>query len=284
MIEYTFDEGEFRMPDDIYGQILSHLGYPFITEDELEYPREQIVRLAIVKGIREYFHWCPPTRPQVVEATGSEQIVKMPSDCYGVVGLQLQQAGGGNVNSTNVFGFAMEQSMFGGGAGTGYLSTGSYHGLSAPKTNLNGVNGGSLYNNRALRQSITNYYRRVHYDGIYTVSEEDLMLDEENPYGLEEGDKYIKVYSNTSGALNIWWARKSLDWSEIEFAQQQNVIDYCSACVKELFGNLRRQGQVGESKGFDYGKWLDEAKATKEAITKDWKALTKYSGIMRGSL
>lgn len=283
MIEYTFDEGEFRMPDDVYGQILSPLGYPFITEEELEYPQEQIVRLAVVKGLKEYFHWCPPTRPEVHHATGQEQIIKMPSDCYGVVGLQLQQAGGGNTNSSNVFGYAMEQAMFGGG-GMGYMSTGSYHGTAEPRTNLNGINGGSLYNARSTRQAQVNYMRRVHWEGPYHVSLSDLSAEDGKFEGLEQGDSYIKVYSNTSGDFNIWWALKSLDWDNIEYAQQTNVINYCSACVKELFGNLRRQGQKNEAKGFDYGKWLEEAKATKGEVTADWKKLTKFSGVLRGSL
>lgn len=273
MIEYTFDDGEFSMPDDIYAQILAPLGYPFISDDELEYPQEQIIRLAIVKGLREYFHWCPPVKCDGAKAVnGQVQCIAMPNDCYGVVGLSLQQKGGGMAGG-GVFGYAAELALYS-GMGT---QMGFYGGTQAPMTNLNAQ--GSFFNNRATRQAMINYARRVHYEGPFNIGE---LAPNETLEGSPECDKFIRVYSNTQGEFNIWWAKKSLDWKDVEFAQHENVVKYCSACVKELFANLRRQGQV--KGGFDYGVWLTEAKADKEAITADWKKLVKYSGIQRGSL
>lgn len=293
--------------ENTYQRIISVLGAPFIGEDELEYTREQITDLAIRPALEEYFHWVPPLReptvvntsngggtgtvtykrktvtdPDTGEVTETDEwvgesasvsndgglIVDMPSDAYGVTGISLQQSGmslEGNILSPMFY--AMEQSLY---SGFSYSAlSGTYNGRS-PYTNTNTI--GGMLGSRAASQALVNYTRRVHYEGPYGP-------DASHPNG-----KYIKLYSNISGVFNVWWAKESLDFNDVEYANRRRVIEYAQACVKELFANLRGQAKSDIPGQYDYNQWKAEAKEAKQTITDEWKKLVKYAGVIRGSL
>ena len=63
--EYYQKTDIIQIPDDEYDLILSEIGYPFITGEELEYSREQITKLAIKPALEEYFKWIPKALTKV---------------------------------------------------------------------------------------------------------------------------------------------------------------------------------------------------------------------------
>lgn len=250
--------------EDDYQRCISVLGAPFISEEELDYSREEITDLAIKPALEEYFHWLPPTKTTTVSVGSGEVEVDMPSDTYTVINIQLQQSGTGG-NYTSPMFYAMEQALYG-----GY----SYGGVKRPyNVSSMGMRDSSSIignmQNRALQQALVNYSRRVHYEG---------------PYRRADDSQYIKVYSNVSGNLDILWARKSLDFNDVAYAQRTRVFEYAQACIKELFANLRRQSKSDLPGQIDYNTWLSEAKETKERITGELKKMTKYGGILRQGL
>lgn len=256
-----------KIKDEDYKRIISVLGTPFIREDELEYTRDEICDLAIRPALEEYFHWIPATKPTTLEVGQMEMDVDFPDDsCYAVVGVYLQQLGGAmNGNMLSPLFYGMEQALYSGMNYTGL--SGSYTGAKKPKTQTNSV--ANVIASRANAQALINYGRRVHYEG---------------PYDRADGSRYIRVWSNTSGTLNIWWAIKTLDFNNVQFAHRTRVFTYAQACVKELFANLRTQSKTDIPGMVDYKDWLNWAKETKETIQKEWKAMPKYSGVLRGSL
>lgn len=252
--------------EEDYQRCISVLGAPFITEEELDYSREEITNLAIKPALEEYFHWLPPTEFTTVNVGTNEEEVDMPSDAYAVISIQLQQSGVGGSSYTSPMFFAMEQAMYGGISSSGAIA-GANKVSSMGIRNSSAIVGGMQ--NRALQQALVNYSRRVHYEG---------------PYRKDDGAQYIKVYSNVSGVLNILWAKKSLDFNDVAFAQRTRVFEYAQACIKELFANLRRQSKSDVPGQIDYNIWLSEAKETKDRITTEYKRMVKYSSVLRGSL
>lgn len=258
--------GSVVISDEDYRRCLSCLGYPFVQEEELEYTREEITELAIKPALEEYFHWLPPLMVTTEDVQTDGQEIDMPSEAYNCVGLSLQQFGGsvnGNILSPLFYG--MEQSLYGGFNYTNL--SGSYYGSAAPKTASNTLS--SILGNRASAQAIINYTRRVHYEG---------------PYKRSDNSQYVRVYSNTMGTFNVWWAKKSLDFNDVRYEDRRYVFDYIEANVKELFGYLRRQAQSEVPGRIDYGKWIEEAKDKKSSIQEIYRKIVKGSGIMRGSL
>ena len=262
--------------DDDYGLCLKPLGFPFITEEELEYTREEILKYAIKPALEEYFHWIPHTSVTEISASSSEMNVVMPSDAYCVVGLSLQQYGSSVTgNNLSPLWYAVEQTMYG---SYNFSSlTGTYTG-SNPYTNTSSLS--SMLGNRATSQAIINLNRRVHYEGPYTIETKTLA----EQLGSSIGERYIKVYANTQGTFNIWWGVHSLNFNDVEFAHRTRVIEYSQACVKELFGNLRSLAKTNINGQIDYSGWLTEAKETKKTIQDEWKKMVKAAGVIRGSL
>lgn len=292
--------------EEDYRRIISVLGSPFIREDELEYTRDDICDLAIRPALEEYFHWIPAITHIEKEVgnggdnnkwglvkikdkiTGEEKEVwkeiessqnsdgsfdiDFPDDtCYDVVGISLQQYGGAmNGNMLSPFFYGMEQSLYSGLNYTGL--SGSYTGSKAPKTQTNTVS--NVITSRANAQALINYGRRVHFEGPYEANT--------NPH--KTGMRWIRTWSNTQGVLNIWFARKTLDFNDVLHQHRTRVFDYSQACVKELFGYLRRQSKSDIPGLIDYKEWLSEAKETKEKIQGEWKAMVKWAGVLRGSL
>lgn len=267
---------EVIISDDDYGLCLKPVGYPFITEEELEYTREEITKMAIKPALEEYFHWIPNTRPTETEATSSEMLVPMPSDAYCVVGLSLQQYGSnvsGNILSPLFYG--VEQSLY--GSYNFSTMTGTYTG-STPFTNTNTMT--SLLSGRQAAQAMINLNRRVHYEGPYTIDTKALA----DQLKSSIGGKYIKVYANDNGIFNVWWGIQTLDFNDVEFAERTRVIEYAQACVKELFGSIRSLARTEIPGQIDYSRWATEAATTKEKIRDAWRHMVKFSGVMRGSL
>lgn len=290
-------DGEVIINNADYQRIISVLGAPFIRELELEYSREDICNLAIRPALEEYFHWIPATKCVEVEAgqghtsgttwgwrkneeTGEEEwveindsltpdgslIVDLPPDCYSVVGISLQQWGGAmNGNMQSPFFFAMEQSLYSGLNYTGL--SGTYTGSKKPKTQTNTVE--NVINSRANAQALINYMRRVHFEG---------------PYRRADGTKYIRVYSNTQGTLNIWFARETLDFNDVEYQHRTRVFEYAQACVRQLFSALRGQSKTDIPGLVDYKDWEEKAETKKKEIRDEWKKMVKWAGVMRGSL
>ena len=262
------DSGSVIISNEDYERCLTCLGFPFITEDELEYTREEIMNLAIKPALEEYFHWIPSAFPTEHDAMGDCFEIDMPTEAYGVVGISLQQIGTGSSNSyISPMYYAMEQSLFSGFTGNTGLGYNGSRISSLGMRNSSALT--SSLQNRAAAQALVNYTRRVHYEG---------------PYTRPNGSRYIKVYSNTSGRFNIWWAKRTLNFNDVEYAHRTRVFEYAQANIKELFGNLRRQSKADVPGSMDYSKWLEEAHSVKERITGEYKALVKGSGIIRGSL
>jgi hypothetical protein len=139
-------------------------------------------------------------------------------------------------------------------------------------TSIKGVANNGITNtlqNRALAQAMINYSRRVHYEG---------------PYERADGTRYIKLYSNTQGTFNIWWAKKSLNFDDVRYTQKENAIALCQAKVMQLFGNLRRQIKSDVPGMVDWSYLVSEGKTLWDETVKNLKEVVKGEGILRGSL
>lgn len=259
------DNSPVIISDADYKRCLVCLGGPFIKEDELEYTRSEITELAIKPALEEYFHWLPPLMVTEEDVQVDGQEIDMPSEAYNCVGLSLQQYGGsisGNILSPLFYG--MEQALYGGFNYTNL--SGTYYGSAAPKTTQTTLD--NVLSSHASAQALINYTRRVHYEG---------------PYRRADGSQFIKVYSNTPGTFNVWWAKKSINFNDVRYEDRRYVFDYIETNIKELFGYLRRQAQSDVPGRIDYNKWVEEAEAKREKIQEVYRQIVKGSGILRGS-
>lgn len=120
--------------------------------------------------------------------------------------------------------------------------------------------------NRAERQALVNYATRVHHHTEW-----------------RDGKKWLVAYSNKLGMMEVHYAMHTLNWNETEFARRPELRRLAAAEVMYTFGSLRGQAKADVPGAVDYSSWVEKANAIRTEVVTDWKAITKYSGIIRGS-
>lgn len=276
------DDGNIIINPDTYEQILSVLGYPYITEEELEYNRDEITRLVLKPCLETYYKFFPRRETHVYPATGSVQEYEYPSNAYAVVGWQVIQSGGsingqgGEITNTllryaDLVNSGLIYSM--GGASSGYSTlTGNYiNSMYPPKTSINTP--GSYVLQRASMQAMINYNNR---DKVDTVLKKD-----------DEGHvkRFVRFYSNKIGAsCEVTFGCKDNSFESVEFARKQELIKLCQAHLKLFFANLRSQAKPISGNIVDYKEWKQEATNDIKEVTELWQSLVKYSLPLRGNI
>lgn len=259
-------EGEVHISEEDYALCLKCLGYPFISESELEYTRSQITSLAIKPALQRYFKYFPKTIIKtypIVPGTQGDEV--FPDGAYDIIHFSLQQAGQG-MNGASIgnpllyYWSETVPNAMSSGYGT-YANSG--------KSTLTNSSGLDVYlNGRALRQALTNYGRRVH------VRKER----------MEDGKYHALFTSTTAGTAEIHYAVQTLDFNDVELARRPEVLKLCEAEIKLLFGNLRRQIKGDIPAMYDYSKWVEEANQTIKDVEENFQNIVKYSSVIRGGL
>lgn len=257
---------EVHISEEDYALCLKCLGYPFISESELEYTRSQITSLAIKPALQRYFKYFPKTIIKtypIVPGTQGDEV--FPDGAYDIIHFSLQQAGQG-MNGASIgnpllyYWSETVPNAMSSGYGT-YANSG--------KSTLTNSSGLDVYlNGRALRQALTNYGRRVH------VRKER----------MEDGKYHALFTSTTAGTAEIHYAVQTLDFNDVELARRPEVLKLCEAEIKLLFGNLRRQIKGDIPAMYDYSKWVEEADQTIKDVEENFQNIVKYSSVIRGGL
>ena len=259
-------EAKVVITEDDYALCLKCLGYPFISESELEYTRSQITNLAIKPALQRYFKYFPKTiiktYPVVPGKQGDEVF---PDGAYDIIHFSLQQAGQGMNGAAigNPLLYYWSETV------PNAMSSGFGTYANSGKSALTNSSGLDVYlNGRAMRQALTNYGRRVH------VRKER----------MEDGKFHALFTSTTAGTAEIHYAVQTLDFNDVELARRPEVLKLCEAEIKLLFGNLRRQIKGDIPAMYDYSKWVEEANQTIKDVEEIFQNIVKYSSVIRGGL
>lgn len=253
---------DVTVPEEELKMMLSDIGVPFITFEELEYPRRDILNLMVKPAFEEYFKYFPKVDFQTYPiTTGNEMLIEFPDGAYDVVAVSVNQGLAGSGATSNPLMRYFDEVVW--SAGSPYLggaSTGR-----RPRTNMRDWGGMML--DRAGRQAVINYNTRIRHNVIIG----------------RDGKKRLRAISNKMGALEVGWAYRTLNWEEIEFARRPEVRELCRANVLRAFGSLRSQSKSDIPGIANYSDWITRADKLRESVIKDWQELVKFSGILRGS-
>jgi hypothetical protein len=253
------NEASVSIPEAELNIILSSLGVPFISLDELEYSAEDIINLAIVPAMDEYYKWFPKTETVTYPInTANEMEVEYPTDAYAVLAVSIQQSG--TQGTTNTMLRYLDEVVW--NSASPVVSGGA--GGREPHTQTSSW--GALMLDRAARQGMINYMTRVHHTTV-----------------LKHGVRYLQATCNKYGFLQVTWAMKSRDWNEIEYARLGEVRKLATAYAQLIFAAIRTQSKTDIPGLVDYSSWISRGNTASEAVIKLWQEAAKFSGIMRGS-
>lgn len=250
--------------------IMRETGVPFITFEELEFPRNKIVNNMVWPALQEYYKYFPIIKRQVVNQptlNGGTFEIEMPEKAYGVVRAQILQGIGGPSSGGNpMHFFANEIAWWGSGGGLGGTSPIRYNtGQGTGYANLQGFNTMAL--DRAARQGIINYATRVH-----------THIEKKT-----DGKKYLIGHCNRTGQLDIFWAMVSHDWDDVEFERLGEVRSLSAAYILRALGMLRSQVKTDIPGAMSFDSFINRAKELEDKVLTFWSE-KPYAIAIRGSL
>jgi len=249
----------FIIPEIELERILSECGVPFIRIEELEYTREQIIALAVVPAVQEFYSYFPIIEEQYLGNYGPGQEFLIPFIPYafnGVVYYTIGNGGAGtNPGYSNAFAFMGEQYAIG---GMGMGGSGRYgRGVSYPNKVAPGWTGLGIreanFMGRQLQQAWTNLMRKERTHTVY-----------------KDGKRYLHGFSTIGGSLNCKWCKWNNNWDAIDFEQLKDVRRLATAYIMRNLAAIRCQVKSDSPANIDYSLFSQRADAIEDKITEKW--------------
>jgi len=220
-----------------YKQIISELGYPVVSEEDLEFSRSDIQDLFIYPAMREYFTWFPKEKETSVSITGSFEIPFPDENTYGIVDSRLNTTASGSGTTTSPF---MNELIFNACTRSGAGLYGTQNDYDMTQAN---------YLERAERRAVNDYSKS------YKIS-------------VDNSEKKVYGYTNIAGELVITWAKFSENFDDIPYRRKSEVIDLAKSKVLKGFAMLRGQMNTDIGIEFDTAVFEDRARDLEEKVRK----------------
>lgn len=260
---------EVNISDKELYKLLTPLGAPLITMDQLELNREELINYYLSPCLDVYYAFFPIVVEQSLSVTGDFD-VPFPDGAFNAI--MWVTGGGVGIGSGRASPFAVAQgyamgAMVNGGMG-GRFGHGLYYNKKVP-----GFTGSQNYYERMgemmgqaqLMQTMKNVFRRVKFQKK-----------------LIDGNWHATGYAMSGGKLNIKWMEKNSDWSAIPTDMMMTVRPYCQGYILSNISSLR--SIVSDAEIPTNAKEL-ESKGTKmmEDVLKVWQPRTNMFVTSRGA-
>lgn len=221
--KYKESSSDIIIDTDTYYQIMSCVGVPFIREEELEYNRQAILKLAIEPALKVYFSMYPLEVPETKRITGPYDIVLPPmamnahvQATHGVGGTSFNTMGG---MGTFGFGTMYSSSHF----GSGRFGAPTYV---KPVPGYTGLDG----EQNSIGQAM---------DGLTLINSLRNLSDKQRVDVIKEADgRHLKGYANSACTLNITWLCWSRNWDDTDPMDFKDLFKLCQASVKKTLGPI----------------------------------------------
>lgn len=233
-----------------YKLIISELGYPVVSEEDLEYSKEDIKDLFIYPALRDFYIWFPKEETQAVQIAGKFSISFPDEYTFGVIDSRLNTTASGGGQTTSPF---MNELVFNARSSSSFGKYGTPYDYGFTE---------ARYAQRLERRAVTDFGKsyRIH---------------------VNDNDKKVEGFTNVAGELSITWAKYSNDFSNIPYRRKNEVINLAKANVLKGFAQLRGQMTASVGVEFDTRVFEDRAQKLEDEVLNKWKQKTKVV-VMRG--
>jgi len=246
--------------DNELNKILIEVGVPFITLQELEYSRDDILNLMIKPAIDEYYKWFPILT--VNQYPAYQAMIRVPIPPYAKV---VQRA---YINP-------------------GYPMTGNHLN---PITRYFDEVVLSASSRGSFASPSINYRNRQPFADIQAYS--TFLLEKSVRQGainhgtrkrirVEMINGFVTGYSNIQGVLEIEWGSCSYNWEHIPYNRVSEVRKLAKAYVLRALGGLRSQAKEDMPGLLNYETFMTRADKLEEEVMELWQGMTKVV-VIRG--
>lgn len=245
-----------QIPNDELEKILIDIGVPFISIDELEYSKDQILRLMIQPALDQYFRYFPIEKVYTWGTYAPDFDIEFPEGAVSVVRASnipgLQGTGGPSQGPNNPLLFWYDEIAQNpaGGMSMGY-STHSRNKMFRPNESMS-----TLILERAVRAGMGNYMRRRRIK-VYT-----------------EGRR-VRGFCTERSTLEIVFGYSSSNWDDVPHNMKPQVRDLAKAFVLKAFGMLRSQARSDIPGTVNYDRFITKGEELEKTIIDLWQQATK---------
>lgn len=238
------------VPSEVFGRILSPLGYPIISVADLtdnSMTEQQLKDILIWGALKKYFSFFPKEIELDYTVSTSFSIPFPSETTFGIVDARLSlSTNAGVIRSGNAF---LDQMFIHQGA-SGMTYKGRYgsrydYDMTTVRIMEKAVSQSMVENNRTFQVKVNH------------------------------SAKTLTGYANISGRLNVIWAEYSTNWSDVLFSDEEDVVSLARAEVLEYFGRLRNQEVGSLPTDLNGDDLISRAKDLKDEIIEKWENRTK---------
>lgn len=206
------------VPDLVLAQIKSIIQFPIV--EELVLDDEEIRAYCIQPAMQEYYTKFPVFKEAQYSITGHIEVAFPTPETFGVADARIvnRSGGAGSAGRSQFWNIISYQSM-----------NGNYRGLKSGT--LGGGNYGTRFNFNGLSQQA--WGSRQTFDSIMNTTSSYTKID---PY-----ERKVKAYSEVGASLYIKWAMWSLNFADVRYSYQQDVIKLAQASLAEY---LARSAEI----------------------------------------
>jgi hypothetical protein len=253
--EVIFDSGGVNITDEELEIILTPIGFPFVTFDDVEYTKDQICKYMIKPALQRYFSYRPilQREPGLVTTQGGKFSVEFPKNAYACIPYYTVPGGSsmGAGSGGSPFSFYNEMRMTGMVGSGGRFGKGvHYFGKQVPGfVNMEWRN--TMIDQMIANQGFLNFFRREKYDRVRD----------------ENGKYWATGFSTIGGNLNFIWLKASLNWDDVKWEDVENIARPMARIqILRNFGMLRGQIKQDVPGKLDEQLFLQRADAIEQKL------------------
>jgi hypothetical protein len=234
------------IPDNIYNRIITCVGYPIISENDLGITKDQILDLLILPALKDiYYKWFPITEKKDYEISIDFEIDFPDDNTFGVIDSRLVWKGTGSTLPTSNPLINERYIKVRNQSGRNMWYSGNDYGYTQV-----------YYAERALSRSQINSIKAL-------------------KQWVDYANKKLKGHTNTTAKLSVTWAKYADDWSGVQFKFQEDVIKLAQSYILKYFGNLLNQGTADLPTELNGDNMIDQGETLYDEVITKFKQYTK---------
>lgn len=246
--------------DDDLNMICLEAGVPFITLEELEFKREDILNLMIKPALEEYYKWYPILVVEQFPAPKFNIDVPMPIWAKNVQRAYINPGYPITGNHQNPITRYFDEVVLAASSRGTFSSPSINYRRRQPFTDIQGYS--TFLLEKAVRQGAVNHGSRKR-------------------IRVELHNRRVTGYSNIQGILEIEWGTISYKWNDIPFNRVREVRDLATAKLLRALGGLRSQINTDLPGTINYEAFMTRADKLEEQTIKLWQENVRTT-IARG--
>jgi len=234
-----------KAPPHIINRVMAEVGFPILSFEDLGITERDALELFIFPALQYYFAYNPKQLKTSHKINGTVEIPFPNKNVFGV----LQARVAINGSNSHVEG----------------LGVGAYNPFRPQYLfGAQGIGNG-------MRNSFKDpYYRPEVYLSERMARMSYISLSKAGNMEIDRDARVLRGFSTLGGELVVTWAECSLDWSDVRYEHESDVVNLAKAYALRYFGMLNSQMDPNAGVQMNGEAFISRADSLEEKIMEKW--------------